>query len=365
MLQNWLSPIRSKSVLHAATAAHQIGNHISIYKDYLPKLQEGQLAIIGIDAITANAIRAALYQLDHDFGVKIIDLGNVRKKEIEFLIPLLRELLESQIFPIIIGDHPSQSIAQYKAFLMLKRAISLVTVDRRIPFHESEEDKEDYLNEIINSDRSQLFHLGLLGVQSHYGPKSSYNFCEEHNFDIARLGRLRAQITEVEPIIRDADLLSVHINSIRAADAPGQNNPSPGGLFHEEACQIARYAGMSDKLRTFGVFGYTKKKDPEQQTAQSIAQMIWYFINGFDNRKGDYPVSTEGLVEYIVEIKKLDYQLTFWKSKKSGRWWMQIPVKTKESYQRHRLISCSHQDYKMACKEELPDRLVNALKRFI
>jgi formiminoglutamase len=365
MLQNWLSPIKSKAVLNAATAAHQIGNHISIFKGRLPKLQEGQLAIIGLDTPTANAIRTELYQLDYDFGVDIIDLGNVRKKEIEFLIPLLRELLDSQVFPIIIGDHPNLSIAQYKAFLMLKKAISLVTVDQRVPFHESEEETEYYLNEIINSDRSQLFHLGLVGVQSHYGPKSSFNFCEEHNFDIARLGKLRAQITEVEPIIRDADLLSFNINSIRAADAPGQNKPSPGGLFHEEACQIARYAGMSDKLRSFGVFGYAKKKDQEQQTAQSIAQMIWYFINGFNNRKGDYPVTTEGLVEYIVDIKKLNYQLTFWKSKRSGRWWMQIPVKTKESYQRHRLISCSHQDYKMACQEELPDRLVNALKRFI
>jgi formiminoglutamase len=41
-----------------------------------------------------------------------------------------------------------------------------------------------------------------------------------------------------------------------------------------------------------------------------------------------------------------------------------VPTKTKRKLQRHRLIPCSYEDYLKACKEELPERLWKALKRF-
>jgi formiminoglutamase len=69
-------------------------------------------------------------------------------------------------------------------------------------------------------------------------------------------------------------------------------------------------------------------------------------------------------VEYIVPLKQLDYQLTFWKSKRSGRWWLQVPVKTKKQHQRHRLIPCSYEDYQLAGQDQLPDRLLEAFRRF-
>jgi len=158
--------------------------------------------------------------------------------------------------------------------------------------------------------------------------------------------------------------LSFSISAIKQSEAPGLLRPTPSGLFSEEACQICRYAGMSDKLSSFGIYGYSAIHDNEDQTAKVIAQMIWYFIDGFSNRKFDFPATNEGLVEYIVEIDQLEEQLTFWKSNKSGRWWIQVPVKTKEQHDRHHLIPCSYTDYKMACKEELPERLINAFKKF-
>ncbi len=122
---------------------------------------------------------------------------------------------------------------------------------------------------------------------------------------------------------------------------------------------------MSEKVKSFGIFGYKASLDRKAQTANVLAQMIWYFIDGLSHRKGDFPISTEGLTEYIVEVKSLDFTVTFWKSQRSGRWWLQVPVKTSKQQQRHRLIPCSYNDYKLASQGELPDRLVNGLKRFL
>jgi formiminoglutamase len=123
----------------------------------------------------------------------------------------------------------------------------------------------------------------------------------------------------------------------------------------EEACQLARYAGMSDKLTAFGITGFDWEK-LELQTAQSVAQIIWYFLDGFCNRKSDYPASTSNLVQYLVHLKEQDIHVGFWKSLKSGRWWFQIT-------DHQPLIPCSYEDYKQASRGELTDRLMNSLGR--
>ena len=66
-----------------------------------------------------------------------------------------------------------------------------------------------------------------------------------------------------------------------------------------------------------------------------------------------------------AKVKMNDLQIRFWKSSKSGRWWLQVPAKTKRKHNRHRLIPCSYNDYLSACQEDIPDRLVNAIKRFV
>ena len=364
MFQNWLYPLPLQEVKYEP---HQLGDNIQRYtEEGLPDLKDTHVAIVGIGEKDANAIRAELYQLSFPFEkLTITDLGNVRKKNTSFLIPLVKELLESKIFPIIIGYQAAHALAQYKAFQSLQSLINLVIVDEHISYHTDSADKQRYfLKDILDSPNSQLFHMSFIGTQAHFVPVDIFEYLDKRHFDYVRLGKAKSDITELEPLVRDGDLLSINLSALKAAEAPGQQTPSPSGFTTEEACQITRYAGMSDKLKAFGIYGYRAASDKKNQAAMAAAQMLWYFLDGFYNRKGDFPASTDGLTEYIVEFKKLDYQLTFWRSEQSGRWWMQVPVKSKSRYQRHRLVPCSYNDYLRSCKEELPDRLLNALRRF-
>ncbi len=67
-------------------------------------------------------------------------------------------------------------------------------------------------------------------------------------FDVSRLGHIQSKLEEAEPILRNADILSFDISAIRQSDAPACATTTPNGLYGEEACQVMRYAGMSDKL---------------------------------------------------------------------------------------------------------------------
>ena len=364
MFQNWLQPIDPRLFKVKKLASFQLGKHLQFYTDSAD-LMEVNIGLIGIGEKDANPIRQALYELVFPFeSLKIVDFGNVRKADAAFVIPLIKAVQESKIFPIILSNDPKHVLAQFKAFQHLQ-LLNLVHVDERIPFDQKLKNESSYfLNDIIKNKQSRLFHLGLIGGQAHFIPPETFQYMEKRNFDCIRLGKARQEIGELEPIIRNGDLLSFNLSAVKQVEAPGQSKASPNGFNMEEACQISRYAGMSDKLKSFGIYGFRAALDRKRQTAQAIAQMIWYFLDGFHNRKNDFPVSNEGLVEYIVSFKKLDYQLTFWKSTKSGRWWMQVPVKHKKKINRHRLIPCSYNDYRLASQEELPDRLFKALKRF-
>jgi hypothetical protein len=187
-------------------------------------------------------------------------------------------------------------------------------------------------------------------------------------FDVYRLGSIRESLDEAEPLARDADMLTFDISSVRQADAPGCLQANPNGFYGEEVCKIMRYAGLSDKLSSIGFYEYNPACDMNGQTAKLIAQMIWYFIEGFYNRKNDHPHRDKSdYVKYTVSIKDHKDQLVFYKSKKSDRWWMDVPVKKnfKNVYERHHLIPCSYGDYEIACRDDIPDRWWQAYQKLM
>lgn len=366
MFDNWLQSVSLESLDLPTLSPTQLGHHLQRFTGNTKQLGKANIALIGGNTAGTNVVRKALYQMSFPFkGLKIIDLGNTRKSHPSFISPLLKELREHQIFPILLGDNPKLNLAQFNALKTTRSAISINIVDERIPCESREADfPNNYLYDLLSRKRAQLFHFSVIGCQSHYVAPATFSFMDEHHYEYLGVGKAKADLSALEPIIRDADLMGFHLSALKQAEAPGQMAPTPSGFTVEEACQICRYAGLSDKLGAFGIYGYWPEYDQREQTGQAVAQMLWYFLDGFFHRKNDYPLSNEGLVEYIVSVKNLDFQLVFWKSKKSGRWWIQVPVKTPKKLQRHRLIPCSYNDYRMACQDELPDRLFNAFRRF-
>ncbi|MFM7727114.1 MAG: arginase, partial [Flavobacteriales bacterium] len=145
----------------------------------------------------------------------------------------------------------------------------------------------------------------------------------------------------------------------------GNGNASPNGFYGEEACQIVRYAGMSDKLTSFGIFESNPAMDIRSQTCVLAAQMLWYFLEGYYNRKRDVPLKSKtGFLKYRVSMKQAEQEIVFYKSEKSERWWMEVPVPNgKVRYERHHLVPCSYRDYETACRDEMPERWWQAFQK--
>ena len=92
--------------------------------------------------------------------------------------------------------------------------------------------------------------------------------------------------------------------------------------------------------------------------------MIWYFIEGFNCRVNDD--NFENLDEfnkYTVLVQ--GHELIYYKSLKTGRWWIQTPLtnnlNTKRS--KYTLLACTQSDYDIAIKGQIPERWYKAYKK--
>ena len=89
----------------------------------------------------------------------------------------------------------------------------------------------------------------------------------------------------------------------------------------DEACGLARFAGMSDLLMSIGFYDYNPTLDKSDVTAKQLAQMVWYFVEGVSLRRNDYPIVDEkDFNMFIVQIEDAENDFIFLKSKKSDRW---------------------------------------------
>lgn len=325
-------------------------------------LTDAKIAFVGINAQKADLIRAQLFDLA-TIPLPIVDIGNLKNENPAFAIQLMGVLLNTNILPVLFGGDEQFIASLYHAFQLNQKMVNLALIDRCIRFNAKINDKEAYLNPILNPPHANLFHLSILGTQAHLNSGSVYQVLRDNDFDLVGLGAIHANIGQCEPFIRDADLFSFNISTVKHADSPGQKDPFPTGISAQEACTLARFAGLSDKLMAFGLFGYHPDNDALNITAKLSAMIIWYFLDGFANRQGEFPISHSGLKKYIVFNKQSDIQVAFWKSEKTGRWWMEIPIAKANKPTRHTLLPCTYDDYLLATKNQLPDRLLNGLSR--
>ncbi len=370
-LYDFLDPVSlEKPEEHLISNPNIFGKNIEIHTpDHRPEISDNyQIALLGVPedrnslnrgaSLAPEKIRAKLFQL-FKINCKIIDLGNLKQGNTYddtyiALKEVVRILLSNNIIVILIGGTQELTLPVFHLLESFRTTINLTTIDRTIDIVKDliKPTAESYLTELIFKKRL-LFKYCNLGHQIHVTDKENIDLIGKLYHDIYRLGEVRSNISAVEPILRDSDIVSFDISAVRQADAPAHVNPSPSGFYAEEACQLSRYSGISDRVMVFGLFEVNPKHDVIDQTSNLAAQIIWYFLDGFSCRNPEFPDSeNKNFKTFIVGHTDLDYEMTFYKSLVSERWWMEVPSpKSKTSV----MVSCSYSDYQKACEQEVPD----------
>jgi len=349
----------------------QYGKHILSYEKQIPDISDADVVLIGINEMrgsgrknndnpSADAVRKELYQLHYwHKTVVVADWGNVvtgqtLQDSYAALKTVIREIIDAGKIAVVVGGSHDLTLAQYNVYKDLNRQIEAVCVDALINLKGDSVNKSDnFLLDMLTTEPNMVKHYNHIGFQSYFVHPRLLETMDKLRFDCYRLGMVKEDMEEMEPVFRNAHLASFDISSIKNSDAPA-NKISPNGFNREEACRLSQYAGQSTYINSFGIYGFDAGFDMHQLTAKQIAQMIWYFIDGVSKRQQESDLNNlNHFNEYHTFFSEID--TLFLQSKRTGRWWMQLPDK--------QFIACSHKDFLKATNNQIPERWMRSVER--
>lgn len=381
MVFDFLQPISTSVEEFVATLSNQtLGKKVVFHTQTdFPVLDNIAIAIFTVNEYRGNHKNNSDFSFDNfrknfyslypgNWNASIVDLGTIEAgasvEDTYFVVKsLVAELIKKGIIPIVVGGSQDVTYSMYRAYDTLDQMVNVVSVDNRFDF--SKEDKvasDSYLSKIIVEEPNNLFNFSNIGYQTYFNSQEEIDLIEKLYFEAYRLGEVSNNLSIAEPVFRDADLVSVDMTSVQSSYSGNFKTFNPNGFTGKEICALSRYAGISDKVTSFGIFNF----DPNENEVVLTSQMLWYFIEGFCFRSNEYPFGTkENYIKYIVPID--DEELVFYKSNKTERWWIEIPFLTNvnNKLKRNTLLPCTHEDYLAACEQEIPERWWKAQRRNI
>lgn len=382
---NFLSPVSDLVLAHNELLSQQtLGKKIKIHskQNGIPELDHVHLAIVGVlenrndinyigEEFCLDDIRKSLYSLfPGNWHKTIADLGDINKGEtVEdtyfALKTTINILVQKNIIPIVIGGSQDLTYANYRAYDALAPMVNIVNVDSKFDLGDSAKPikNDSFVGKIILDKPYNLFNYATIGYQTYFNSQEEIDLMDKLYFESYRLGQVSKDITLVEPVLRDANIVSIDLNSVKASEVSVRQKTSPNGLDGKEICAISRYAGISNKVSSVGIYEYKPSKD-DTVTSMLVAQIIWYFIEGVNFRvKDDNFLNDDSYQKFITLVE--DQELVFYKSTKTQRWWIEIPFLSEinNKLKRHTLLPCMHQDYLDACNNKLPERWYKAFQK--
>ena len=371
-------PVNAPDFSNAEGVA-RIADRIEAHRfDSHPMLEGARVALFGVNdgrrsgdnegcAGAPDAIRHWLYQLVPPAAWQpTVDLGDIRAGATEedtyaAVQSVVAELVQMGIVPIVLGGGHDLTIPMYRALDSVGRPMNLVTVDPRLDFggDPSVVSARNHMNSVVMHEPNYLFDYTNVGHQGYLTDPDTLELLERLQFEAIRLGTLLQNIQHVEPIVRNADLVTLDVAAIRASDHPASTHASPNGMTAEHFCQLSRYIGMSDRLLATGFFEHNPDLDDRGRGAHLVAQGVWHVLDGIFNQKGDHPkCTTEDYLKYVVDLPGESHEIAFYKSPKSDRWWMDVPVphQDKSNLLPSLLVPCTYEEYVEASEGSLPDR---------
>lgn len=346
----------------------QMGNSVSYPESQGFNWTDADVVLVGCalnpsaDAVhPADAVRAALYAMyQWHPSIRVYDAGNIQqgarqRDTVVALRTVLAEIEDAGKIALVIGDAHALTLQQYEVFKRREQLIDAAIVDMLIDLDETEETTDQsFLMELLTGTPNFIRNYTHIGFQSYYVHPRMLETLDKLRFDFLRLGKVREQMEEAEPALRSANLFSFDLSAVRYPDAISNIDGSPNGFTGDEACMLTRYAGMSPKLSSMGIYGYNPAHDPHKMTARLVAQMIWYFLDGLLIRQAEADLSKDN--EFVsFHITTEDMETVFMKSKRTGRWWMKVTD--------GHFIPCLHTDYITASQNEIPERWLREQER--
>ncbi len=374
MFSEYFSPVKIEIINYINKLDNnQFGSKLKINgRENLSSLESLDIVIFSINEYRFNSgiqksfnankdFRKKLYSLYYgNWDLNIYDLGDLENgnlvSDTQFaLTKILDFFSKNKILVITIGGSQNLLFNMYSSLKVTLQKINLVSVDNKIDFSKN---NESFLSKIIMDKNNKLANFSNIGYQKHLASVSENKLLDKMYFESINLGKIKSNIAEAEPILRDSDIVSFNINSVKSGDLNNAHQ-YPNGLSCYELCSLSRFSGLSSRVNIVSFF-----ENWDLSIMNSLlAESTWYVIDGYSARINENPINdVSDFIYYHIELD--NYKFKFYRSKLSDRWWVEFLNDELISIQKD-IISCTCDDYNNCKNSVIPERILRRLKNKI
>ena len=241
-------------------------------------------------------------------NIKITDCGNIITVDHNPVVKThtrvweMMKLLFGKCEVIIVlggGNDLSNATISALSQTTYGRPIGGINVDAHLDVREQRKDLS-FINSgmpyrlLIQHEQLAGSNLFEVGIQGHVNSKHDWDWAKQQGVHILTLKHLRQiEIWSVMSLFRThleekkiaAAFVSIDIDSVAQAFAPGSSAPNPDGLFPEEILKIAYIAGTMPQVRLFEIMEVNPLYDQDNRTSRLAANIILEFLAGYTQRK--------------------------------------------------------------------------------
>ena len=249
---NFLSPVSDLVLAHNELLSQQaLGRKLRIHSKQkgVPDLEGVGVVLLGVlenrndhnyigEEFQLNEIRKAFYALfPGSWNTTIADLGDINRGEsVEDTYFALKEaitiLVKKNIIPLILGGSQDLTYANYRAYDALIPMVNIVNVDAQFNLGDSSKPikNNSFVGKIILDQPYNLFNYATIGYQTYFNSQEEIDLMDNLYFESYRLGAISNDVTIVEPVLRDANIVSIDLTSVKGSEVSLKQKYSPNTI---------------------------------------------------------------------------------------------------------------------------------------
>ena len=374
MFLEYFSPVKFEIIDYVNNLDNnQLGSKLKINgRDNLNSFESLDIVIFSVNEYRFNSairksfnankdFRKKLYSLYYgNWDLNIYDFGDLENgnlvSDTQFALSKILEFFsKNKILVITIGGSQNLLFDIYSSLKETLQKINLVSVDNKIDFSNN---NESFLHKIIMDENNKLANFSNIGYQKHLTSVPENKLLDKMYFESINLGKIKYNVAEAEPVLRDSDIVSFNINSVKAGELNNAHQ-YPNGLSSYELCSLSRFSGLSSRVN---IVSYFENWDLSIMNSL-LAESAWYVIDGYATRINENPLNdTNDFIYYHIELD--NYKFKFYRSKLSDRWWVEFLNDEIISIEKD-IISCTFDDYNNCKNSVIPERILTRLKNKI